>query len=598
MGYVRGETLASRLKRQGRLEAEETRRLLWETADALDYAHRQGVVHRDIKPDNVLVDGDSGRPLLTDFGVAKAQRAGAGLTGTGHIVGTPHYMSPEQASGRPDVDARSDLYSLGVMGYAMLSGRLPFEGKTPAEVLLQHLTQEPVPLRSIVHGAPDRLVAAISRCLAKDPTKRWADAGRLKDALAPIGGREEEELPGVKTLRVGIVGTTLALVAIGCVGLSRSADPEWRPPAFLQEILLAVGGVSLVVLFGNAAQLYRQQGLGWRAVLHKALEQPRWWRFVYPRGFRRPGDVWDRLPARIRRFRKLCVLWLLYTALVILPFLIALTAGDAYYARTGRRTAAGALALGLSKRGSDLVVFAHLALTVFLFAELLLLRRWLTSLTSPSLDLKDAERAILAPSWKVSFWGRKPFDSLLDAERQTGTAGTPDQLERMIASMAERLPADLSTLGTEAVNAARSLQSSIRALDRDIASLERDAPVTDVERLQDRLCRMGEVSAEGPAERRQMRELLGRELALAQSLTARREEARRQESRADGLLRSLCLGLAGLRDEAAQGGASLASHRARVRALCDEITQWAASDRRTSTLAASQAVADDPTGVR
>jgi serine/threonine-protein kinase len=133
MGYVRGESLAARLRRDGRLPEEDARRILADLADALQHAHRQGVVHRDVKPDNVLLDDDSGRALLTDFGVARALGGSETLTAAGKVVGTPSYMSPEQAAGRADIDGRSDIYSLGVMAYAMLSGRLPFEGKTLAE---------------------------------------------------------------------------------------------------------------------------------------------------------------------------------------------------------------------------------------------------------------------------------------------------------------------------------------------------------------------------------------------------------------------------------------------------------------------------------
>ena len=102
-----------------------------EVADALDHAHRQGIVHRDVKPENVLIEDESGRALLTDFGVAKAIGRGDTVTRTGSMMGTPHYMSPEQAAGRADIDARSDIYSLGVMAYAMLAGRLPSKGAPP-----------------------------------------------------------------------------------------------------------------------------------------------------------------------------------------------------------------------------------------------------------------------------------------------------------------------------------------------------------------------------------------------------------------------------------------------------------------------------------
>ncbi|MFQ5704956.1 MAG: protein kinase, partial [Gemmatimonadales bacterium] len=120
MGFVQGESVGAKLKRLGRLDANVARRILHETAGALHYAHEQGVVHRDIKPDNILIDDETGKSMLTDFGVAKSVAAGETITEFGTTLGTPHYMSPEQASGERDIDGRSDLYSLGVVGYRML----------------------------------------------------------------------------------------------------------------------------------------------------------------------------------------------------------------------------------------------------------------------------------------------------------------------------------------------------------------------------------------------------------------------------------------------------------------------------------------------
>ena len=182
MGYVAGESLAARLKRQGPLESEEARALLVAICNALDYAHRQGIVHRDIKPDNILIDADSGAPLLTDFGIAKPTVDEAQLTTTGQLIGTPHYMSPEQALGRSDVGPRSDLYSLGVAAYEMVSGHRPFEAESPLEALTQRLTRDPRPLGSVAPGVAPDLALAITRCLQRDPVSRWTDARSLREA--------------------------------------------------------------------------------------------------------------------------------------------------------------------------------------------------------------------------------------------------------------------------------------------------------------------------------------------------------------------------------------------------------------------------------
>jgi serine/threonine protein kinase len=126
MALVSGGNLATLMAREGRLSSNETRRLLREIADALDFAHQRGVIHRDIKPDNILLDGDSGRAMVSDFGIARAMEAGGRLTATGAAVGTPTYMSPEQAVGERQLDGRCDIYALGVVAYQMLAGRVPF----------------------------------------------------------------------------------------------------------------------------------------------------------------------------------------------------------------------------------------------------------------------------------------------------------------------------------------------------------------------------------------------------------------------------------------------------------------------------------------
>lgn len=185
MGYVAGESLASKLRREGPLPSDEARSLLAELADALAYAHRHGIVHRDIKPDNILIDAETGSPRLTDFGIAKASSSETQITTEGQLIGTPAYMSPEQALGRPDIDHRSDLYSLGIVGYQVVSGRLPFDSDSALNVLAQRLTKQAKPLRTVAPHASEDLIVAIERCLERDPSRRWPDAKSLRFALAP-----------------------------------------------------------------------------------------------------------------------------------------------------------------------------------------------------------------------------------------------------------------------------------------------------------------------------------------------------------------------------------------------------------------------------
>jgi len=183
MALVEGESLAARVARPPRLSIDAVRRILAEVADALDYAHSCGVVHRDIKPDNILLDQTTGRAVVTDFGIARAAAGDARLTQTGVAVGTPAYMSPEQAMGERDLDGRSDQYSLGVVGYQLLVGETPFKAANTPAMLVKHLSEVPRAVRERRPDVPDALAAAVDRALAKKPEERWPSAGAFRDAL-------------------------------------------------------------------------------------------------------------------------------------------------------------------------------------------------------------------------------------------------------------------------------------------------------------------------------------------------------------------------------------------------------------------------------
>ena len=183
MPLVAGESLGDLLAREGRVTPAEATRILTDAAHALESAHRAGIVHRDVKPDNILLEGADRRVLLTDFGIAKAVTEGdIALTASGLLVGTPSFMSPEQAAG-DQIDHRSDIYSLGVVGYQMIAGRLPFEGGSIRGILARLLTQEPEPLWAVRPDCPEVLVSVIGRALAKDPGERWADFGEMLEVL-------------------------------------------------------------------------------------------------------------------------------------------------------------------------------------------------------------------------------------------------------------------------------------------------------------------------------------------------------------------------------------------------------------------------------
>src|SRR5262245_43418206 len=184
MAYITGDNLAKRVHEHGALSVEETRRTLRDVADALAYAHERGVIHRDIKPDNILIDAGSGRPMVTDFGIARAVSEGdSRLTATGIAIGTPTYMSPEQAAGERAIDGRSDLYSLGIVGYQMLTGSPPFIANSTPAILVKHISERPTPIEQRRSDVPQDLGRVIMMLLEKDPADRFPSANAVVAAL-------------------------------------------------------------------------------------------------------------------------------------------------------------------------------------------------------------------------------------------------------------------------------------------------------------------------------------------------------------------------------------------------------------------------------
>jgi formylglycine-generating enzyme required for sulfatase activity/tRNA A-37 threonylcarbamoyl transferase component Bud32 len=189
MQCIEGGSLAEKLARERQLSIEDAARIFQEIASALAHAHKRGVVHRDIKPQNVLLDADSGRALVTDFGIARTAEGGS-LTATGMVVGTPAYLSPEQVTGEPS-DHRADIYALGVMMYEMLAGQPPFTGATPTAVLMKRLGGPPPPLQSVRSDIPAPLADVVDACLATDPNERIQNAADIVRSItghSPVSG--------------------------------------------------------------------------------------------------------------------------------------------------------------------------------------------------------------------------------------------------------------------------------------------------------------------------------------------------------------------------------------------------------------------------
>ncbi len=251
--YISGESLRTYLKDDPKPSIDKVRRYLRQAADALAYAHRRGVVHRDVKPDNIMVDKERDRLILTDFGIAKALAAETTLTTPGDLLGTPQYMSPEQGEGRHDLDGRADQYSLGLIGYEMLAGHRPFQADNLAELMYKHRFEDPVPIDDVRPDAPLNLRRAVSRAICKDRDERFATIDDFVNALDAAVVEEpeaakEDDLSGAddttvmiptppKTPRPGFVGSTTPETSRPPQPPDererrRSSDPaeRWTPP--------------------------------------------------------------------------------------------------------------------------------------------------------------------------------------------------------------------------------------------------------------------------------------------------------------------------------------------------------------------------------
>ncbi|MCH7716043.1 MAG: serine/threonine protein kinase [Gemmatimonadetes bacterium] len=209
MGYVDGETLRQRVERAGPITSGEAVRLIQEVAWALAHAHAKNIVHRDIKPDNILLDKATGRAMVTDFGIARVMDA-KGLTTAGELLGTASYMSPEQAAGEA-ADARSDLYSLGVTAFYALTGKLPFDAETVLAVLAMHVNEPAPPIASVRADIPAKLAEAVDRCLMKDPAARFQSGEELAEAAGELGLAAKEIPPQIR-LFMRDAGSPLAML--------------------------------------------------------------------------------------------------------------------------------------------------------------------------------------------------------------------------------------------------------------------------------------------------------------------------------------------------------------------------------------------------
>jgi Protein kinase domain len=258
MPFVDGMSLGELLKRSGALPPDRALAIIIPILDALDHAHKAGLIHRDIKPENIMLDTARGRPLLVDFGIARRldSEAGAGLTQTGLVIGTPHYMSPEQALGDPNLGPPSDLYSLGCVLFQMVTGAPPFDGESSQQVVGKHIADPPPAASTVNPNVPRELSDVILRCLEKQPSERFRSAGEVIAAL------ESDKQPSTMRSRASAAQAATELLVSGARTAPRTVGrPGGRraKPRRLGWVILAIALPVLVL--GAGAFFLRQPTL-------------------------------------------------------------------------------------------------------------------------------------------------------------------------------------------------------------------------------------------------------------------------------------------------------------------------------------------------
>src|SRR4051812_34281610 len=266
MPYEEGRSLRAHLRESGPLPIAEVVGLLGDVAKALSFAHEHGVIHRDIKPDNILVCG--GAAVVSDFGIAKAvseskdepppHETGETLTQIGMSVGTPTYMAPEQAAADPDVDHRADIYAFGCMAYELLAGRPPFCDMSPRKLLAAHLSSAPVPILAVRPDTPPALATLVMRCLEKEPADRPQNANELARVLEIVSTGEERSARG--RVATGHLGRWLALGFVGLVAvaiLARASIIALGLPEWVLPVMLVAAVLGIVAVVGRARGVAR-----------------------------------------------------------------------------------------------------------------------------------------------------------------------------------------------------------------------------------------------------------------------------------------------------------------------------------------------------
>lgn len=514
MGYVRGQTLAQRIHTEGRLATDEVRRIMRALAEALEHAHQHRVVHRDIKPANVLLDSESGRALLADFGISKVLSDADALTHTGAVLGTPHYMSPEQIANAPDCDERSDLYSLGAVAYAMLTGNAPLADTNENALFSRRAQSTVVPIERLSPNTPADLCAVVMRCLASRPDDRWPDARALRDALDRTDRSVDATLPAPLREISGFGAYAVAWLCFWIASLGRVHSSGQRAIVVLLALLVPLG-LALHVVRLNSSSTRRLQ------LLQVAFWPPLWWGMWWPSMLRRPGDVWNRLPWTARFIR-----------VVMSAFTMALPVFAFGYEQ-----------FGLISRSGDDETRWYTAVGVLLSITLISLAGTFVWSARLKLPLADTLLFLFGSTAPSAFWKRPEILRSLRISKsrvREPQRDIPADFVRAIEDLQRLSPIETAATLHEPIAEARRLVSAIATLEREIAELERDAPDAEMNRVADRVesLRANTVGAQSE-QQRALADVVSRELALLRGIQQRKVVAVNERTELFNALRAL-----------------------------------------------------------
>ena len=532
MGLVEGETLAQRLHRAPRPDVATVRRVLREVCDALAYAHSRQVVHRDVKPDNILLDHESGRAVVTDFGIARAAEGDQRLTVEGIAVGTPAYMSPEQAMGDREVDGRSDIYALGVVGWQMLAGELPFQANNTPAMLMKHISEHPRPLGELRTDLPANLVHAIERAMSKGRGDRWPDAAAFRDALADdapaFTGQPAAASPPPRAHppTAGVVDVDRAAAREPAREPARASErpPDWAFRADTREY-----GREALREWREQQRLWRDRVRGER---REAAEEAR--NIVVGevvggrRLRRRDQEALTLTPEeRVRKVQRHLV-----SSGITITFLIVINAMTSHFPWV--IFPALGMGIGIASRIGGLWVDGIALSKLFV-------RQPYVPRTVAEQD--SARRAFAPPPLPAPDLGGIPRDVLegphgaVIREAAESKVVIADVLAKLSAADREMLPAILPTVET--------LVERVRSLAQDLHQLDTDASPEAIAKLEVRVADAKALPADSAVERRL--QLLERQLATLRDLASRRARSAEQLESASLVLQTMKLDLLKLR---------------------------------------------------